>query len=142
MIDDFRGGYRWLSNFHPSSVMLDGVTYPTIEHAYQAAKSPDPEYRRQMAALSRPSAARYLGQQCTLRADWEAVKVDIMFDLIKQKFAPGTPLANKLLATGDVALVEGNTWGDQFWGVCNGVGQNWLGRLLMQQRSVLRGGKQ
>jgi len=139
MINDFRGKYRWLSNYHPSLVILDGMTYPTVEHAYQAAKCSDPEYRQRMVTIGQPSAARRLGQQCPLRADWEAVKVDVMFDLIRQKFAVGTPLANQLLATKDIGLIEGNTWGDQFWGVCNGVGQNWLGRLLMHQRSVIRG---
>jgi predicted NAD-dependent protein-ADP-ribosyltransferase YbiA (DUF1768 family) len=67
------------------------------------------------------------------------VKVDVMRDLIAQKFAVGSELADRLLATGDQELVEGNTWGDTFWGVCDGVGENWLGRLLMERRAALRG---
>ena len=39
-INDFRGPYRWLSNFHEVEVLLDGETYASTEHAYQAAKVP------------------------------------------------------------------------------------------------------
>ena len=47
-------------------------------------------------------------------------------------------LGNKLLETGNQELVEGNTWGDIFWGVCNGKGQNWLGKILMMVRDEIR----
>jgi len=74
-----------------------------------------------------------------MRNDWEEVKVSVMRDLIRQKFKPGSELSDRLLDTGDWLLEEGNTWGDTFWGVCDGVGENWLGRLLMERRGELRG---
>lgn len=139
MINDFRGSYRWLSNYQSSPVALDGWIYPTVEHAYQAAKNPSEIYRKRILADPSPRAARLLGQTCVLRRDWDDVKVQVMRGLLQQKFAPGTTLAAQLLATGEQELIEGNTWGDQFWGVCNGEGQNWMGRLLMEQRASLRG---
>jgi hypothetical protein len=69
-----------------------------------------------------------------LRADWEDIRLEVMLNLLRQKFAPGSELRTKLETTTPHELVEGNTWGDTFWGVCNGVGQNNLGRLLMQVR--------
>ena len=58
--------------------------------------------------------------------------------LTSDQFDPGTELGEKLKATGDGQIVEGNTWGDTFWGVCGGRGQNWLGRLLMERRALLQ----
>ena len=39
MINDFRGEYRWLSNFHLVDVEWQGHIFPSTEHAYQAAKT-------------------------------------------------------------------------------------------------------
>ena len=60
-----------------------------------------------------------------------------MKDLLEQKFAK-PELKKLLLATDDMLLVEGNTWGDTYWGVCNGIGFNMLGKLLVELRSQLR----
>jgi predicted NAD-dependent protein-ADP-ribosyltransferase YbiA (DUF1768 family) len=76
------------------------------------------------------------GQKVTLRKDWEGVKIQVMRDVLRLKFAnPG--LRDRLLETGDRELIEGNTWGDTFWGVCRGSGKNWLGQLLMELRGEL-----
>ncbi len=136
-ITDFRGPYRWLSNFQQVDVCLDGVVYPTTEHAYQAAKTLDRVKRDEIRRAETPGKAKRLGQLVALRPDWETVRVDIMLDLQRQKFAHGE-LRAQLLDTQDAELVEGNTWGDRFWGVCDGRGLNWLGRLLMQVRNELR----
>ncbi len=134
----FEGFYRWLSNFAPSPLTYEGLRYPTVEHAYQAAKTLDPEERHRVAALSTPGLAKRAGRSIQLRDDWEEVKVSVMKELLALKFAqPG--LRAKLLATGDRLLVEGNTWNDRFWGQCPvGNGQNMLGRLLMEQRQSLQ----
>lgn len=133
---EFQGEYRWLSNFWPAGVMLDGVAYPSVENAYQAAKT-HPENR---APFQRCTSweAKKLGRQIPVRSGWNDIKVDVMRSLIEQKFAPGTTLANKLLATGDGAIIEGNSWGDTFWGVCRGKGENHLGKILMAQRTALQ----
>ena len=139
MIDRFDGEHAFLSNFWPSPLTLDGITYPTVEHAFQAAKAIDPLERQRIAALPTPGAAKRAGRKVAIRPDWEQVNVAIMEDLVRRKFAD-PELAGKLLATGDEELIEGNTWNDRFWGVCRGVGRNELGKILMRVRAELRGG--
>ncbi len=136
MIDSFSGPHRFLSNFWPCGVDLDGVAYPSTEAAYQAAKTLDVDARR-VFERAQPGQAKTLGRRVVLRADWEDVKVDVMRDLLAQKFAPGSDLAALLSATSPHELVEGNHWNDTFWGVCRGKGQNLLGRLLTGRRTEL-----
>ena len=143
-IDDFRGAYHFLSNFASAQVVLDGVTYPTLEHAYQAAKTLEPEGREQIRAASTPDLARKMGRKLAMRPDWPEVKVEVMRDLVRQKFEGRPDLHDLLLATGEAELVEGNTWHDNFWGDCRcsrcaaTTGLNWLGRLLMEMRERFR----
>ena len=125
--------YEFLSNFYPATVRLDGVEYPTVEHAYQAAKTLDETERRHVRSASTPDEAKKRGGRVTVRPDWEDIKVSVMRDLLRQKFSDAT-LRDRLLGTAPHPLIEGNTWGDRFWGVCDGEGQNWLGRLLMEIR--------
>ena len=132
---EFQGEHRWLSNFWPSTVWLDGDSYPSVENAYQAAKFET--CRRVPFVNCTPGQAKRLGRSLFVRGDWEQIKVQVMRSLIQQKFEPGSDLGNKLAATGHSKIVEGNTWGDTFWGVCRGRGQNVLGELLMAQRAVL-----
>jgi len=137
-IEHFNGPFSFLSNFYPAEVHLDGLEYPTVEHAFQAAKSVSLQHRERVQSASTPGKAKRLGRGVKLRHDWEDVKVAIMGDLLRSKFTYHEDLGVKLLATGDAHLVEGNDWGDTFWGVCNGVGENWLGQLLMQVRRELQ----
>lgn len=133
-IDSFQGSYRWLSNFWPVKVKYLGVEYLSVEAAYQAAKSDDPEVRFQFCFLN-PYQAKALGKKVTLRADWNDIKLSVMTGLLIQKFKDPT-LAKALADTGDAKLIEGNTWGDTYWGVCRGVGQNHLGKALMNIRAM------
>lgn len=71
------------------------------------------------------------------RQDWKDVKLRIMEDLVRQKFCKNQELQKKLLDTKGAFLEETNTWNDKFWGVCNGVGENHLGKILMRTRSAL-----
>jgi ribA/ribD-fused uncharacterized protein len=135
-IDSFTGDYDFLSNFHPCQVTLDDVEYPSVEHAYQAAKTLDTKARKPFHKRPLPSAAesKKMGRKLSIREDWESVKLQVMEDLLVQKFASGD-LKEKLLETGTRTLVEGNYWGDSFWGVDKKKGgQNHLGKLLMKIR--------
>jgi ribA/ribD-fused uncharacterized protein len=132
----FSGRHRWLSNFYEHPVTFEGVVYPSVEHAYQAAKTANPQDRAPFTSGT-PGQAKRRGRALKLRSDWEGVKVDVMLALLRVKFKHAG-LAHLLRGTGDAHLEEGNTWGDTFWGVCNGQGQNTLGRLLMQVRAELR----
>lgn len=138
MIDDFRGPNRWLSNFEEVDVVYEGVVYPSSEHAYQAAKTEDPIIRKYMAGLPTPRMAKRFGMKLDLREGWDDMKVSVMRTILRDKFKPGSALAARLIATGDQPLVEGNTWGDRFWGVCKGEGLNNLGIILMSIREELR----
>jgi ribA/ribD-fused uncharacterized protein len=127
--------YRWLSNFHPCEIEYLGLTYPTSENAYQAMKANALADREQFVDCG-PGKAKRLGQKVTKRFDWETVKLRIMKDILRIKFQ-NSDLREKLLATKGKHIVEGNTWNDTFWGVCNGVGDNHLGRILMEIRDEL-----
>ena len=140
-IDQFKksAGYRWLSNFEPSLVEYEGQEYPTVEHAYQAAKTDSRSERKRIREAKTPREAKNLGQKVTLMNDWEYIKVDVMYQLVKQKFFRHEALGDKLLETGEHHLVENTSgWNDRFWGVADGFGQNHLGRILMDVREELR----
>lgn len=135
MIESFQGKYRFLSNFWPVTVVLDSVSYPSVENAYQAAKTLDLDCRKPFVGCT-PWLAKRWGRKLDIRVDWDAVKVNVMRDLLSQKFSGGW-LMEALKGTGSNTLIEGNTWGDTFWGVCKGAGENNLGNLLMKIRSEL-----
>lgn len=137
MINSFSGQYRFLSNFSPSQVRLHDFVYPTVEHAYQANKTNSLFDHELIRMAGTPGQAKKLGRMIKIRDDWELVKDDIMLYFLRKKFAEPI-LRDVLLATGSQELVEGNTWGDTYWGVCNGVGQNKLGQLLMRVREESR----
>ena len=142
IINRFDGPYAFLSNFAAAKVSFDGVSYPTVENAFQAAKTLDPAIRSQFTQCT-PSYAKKLGRQVKLRDDWESVKDGIMYDLLAQKFAPGTAMADLLLSTGDAYLCEGNLWHDNHFGACSCdrclyvAHQNTLGLALMRLRDQL-----
>ena len=136
-IDQFRGDHFFLSNFYLCPVKLDGVTYPSVEHAYQAAKTLHPVFRDMIRDAIRPQYAKRLGRSAPLREGWNDIRLDVMRELVWQKFEIAE-LRQSLLATGSAELIEGNDWGDRFWGVCNGVGENHLGLILMNIRSRAR----
>lgn len=138
-IGRFAGMNRFLSNFYPSPINVRGHFAPTVEHAFQACKTFDVTEFEQVLDADTPTQAKRLGRSVRLRADWEEAKISVMRELLALKFARRTLLARNLLDTGDAVLVEGNTWYDTFWGVCNGKGENWLGHLLMARRAELRG---
>lgn len=137
MIDSFTGQYHFLSNFAECQIPWEGLTYQSVEAAYQASKTLDHRIRREFTQLG-PTSAKHLGQRIKLRPHWEEEKVLIMYQLLKIKFAPGTKFAEKLLATRKEVLIEGNWWGDKYWGTVGNKGKNMLGKLLMRVRRQLR----
>lgn len=127
---------RFLSNFYPAVITYAGITYPTSEHAYQAAKTLDIDMRQQIANLKTPGQAKRAGQQVEKRADWETEKRRIMKDILRLKFQI-PDLYYKLLGTDTLYLEETNTWNDTYWGVCRGAGANNLGHILMEIREEI-----
>lgn len=135
-IDSFSGEYRFLSNFWPVSVVFEGRLYPSTEHAYQASKTTDDSVRETIAQMEKPGKAKKLGQEIQKRPDWDdEMRISNMTTLVNLKFSISNPdLVLKLIDTGNVEIIEGNTWNDTFFGVCNGVGENHLGKILMETR--------
>lgn len=133
----FRGEYFYRSNFYMVSVELDGVFYPSVEHAFQAAKTTDFFEREKIRAAITPGQAKILGRKVALRTGWEEMKLDVMLDLLRQKFKVAS-LRIRLSRSDDHEIIERNTWNDTFWGVCRGKGENHLGKLLMQVREEIR----
>jgi ribA/ribD-fused uncharacterized protein len=136
-INAFRGRWTKLGNYSPCLVFYNGHAYQSVEHAYQAQKSLDPAVQEIIRHAQSPAVAKRLARQVKLRPDWETIKIQVMRDLLFEKFVQ-EPERTILLATGDANLIEGNWWGDRFWGQCPvGEGENWLGRLLMELRAQL-----
>jgi ribA/ribD-fused uncharacterized protein len=136
----FSGKLDFLSNFYLIDIFYNGIKYPSVENAYQSAKSFDPTHKFRAANCS-PGASKRLGKQSKIREDWETVKVGIMEELLRQKFQ-NKNLQQKLLEVKD-DIVEGNYWHDNFWGDCycdsckKIKGKNILGNLLMKIRGEL-----
>lgn len=135
-IERFSGPYAFLSNFMPCDVVYNGEKYSSVEHAYQAAKTLDENDRAWIASMTTASQAKAAGKQVLLRPDWNEVKLQVMEDCLRSKFS--IPYLRFLLvATAPQELIEGNWWGDTYWGVCKGVGENHLGKLLMKIRNEM-----
>lgn len=129
----FRGDRAFLSNFYPSPITVDGILYPTVEHAFQAAKTDSTEHKLRIASAATPAIAKRIGRTVPLVPHWNKNRLNVMYTLLLLKFSDPV-LQSKLLSTHSDQLVEHNTWNDTYWGVCKGVGANHLGKLLMQVR--------
>ena len=141
VINCFEREYAFLSNFYPSPITYEGIKYPTVEAAFQAAKTPDMHMKTAIATVEHPGQAKRMGRKVVLREDWEEIKDQVMEDCLKLKFSDPV-LREKLLATGDEELEEGNWWHDNYWGSCycsrcGDVGKNKLGYLLMKIRKEI-----
>lgn len=138
MIDSFRGEYRWLSNFHMCDVQYNKETFPSTEHAYQAARVLDPDKHQLVRFAPTPALAMRLGRQWSDDPNWKDRKLQVMEDVVRYKFNNNPDIRQKLIDTCDQELIEGNTWGDTFWGYCDGIGENNLGKILMKVRDELK----
>lgn len=146
MIDDFSGEYEFLSNFYPAPITYCGLTMPTAEHAFAAAKTESVNDILRIAQASTPGEAKGIGRGVTLRPNWDQIKFAMVSDIVRIKFETHPELAEKLVATRGALLVEGNIWHDQIWGSCTCSrhkdipGDNALGTILMYVRMQLAAG--
>ncbi len=131
-------GYSWLSNFYFSSLEYESLTYPTSEHAYQAQKTLDQEWRRRIQQEPTPQGAKRLGREAPLRENWLEIRVSVMFQILKARYLQSSSLRKQLLLTYPAPLIHQAPW-DEFWG--NGRadhGQNQEGKLQEKVRDLLR----
>ena len=142
VIKQFKDEYRFLSNFYPSPLRYKGNNYPTVEHAYQAAKTDDPLMKKKIGLALSPGKAKKLGNSVILIENWDQIKIPTMEILIHLKFKNDV-LREKLLSTKNHKLEEGNFWHDNFWGNCFCPrckvinGKNMLGKILMNERKEI-----
>ena len=172
MITSFTGDHEFLSNFHeepfpmatarfvwmPPPSCPDRWWFNSAEHAFQAAKATTHEQAIIVVNAPSPYLATRAGRKVTCQQDWELAKRRIMLEVLLAKFGHSADLRNLLRATGTAVLVEGNDWGDRYWGAVSVegkgawpkdhgtpypgwpgllAGHNWLGRILMMVREVL-----
>ncbi len=144
-VEAFQGEYRFLSNYWPVQVEHEGITYPSVEQAYKAAQTLNIDARKKIAAITPNKKHLKTEIEAILteygrREDWNNdMRLSIMKDLLPQKFdGRDKELREKLLATGNRELIEGNDWRDVFFGICDGVGENYLGKFLMNVREQIK----
>ena len=139
MITLFHNENSFLSNFEPCVVKFENDFFPSLENAYQAAKTLDPEARKLFKKTTLTAGqAKRLGRKIPLRSDWLTVRLSIMEQLVRNKFTHNDVLKQKLIDTFPQLLIEGNNWNDTFWGVCNSIGENHLGMILMKIRAEVK----
>lgn len=148
MINTFTGRWRFLSNFYPVKIEHRGITYPSVENFYVAMKVKEdqvinnkfitaPDCQELISRIKNPAEAKKLGRIIKVRKDWDEIKFKIMEWGVNEKFK-NPELSKMLIDTGEEELVEGNTWGDTYWGVCNNIGENNLGKILMRVRDKIK----
>ena len=140
LIAGFFGPFRFLSNFHilENGVCLDEVYYPSVEHAYQAAKYPR-NLRAEFIGVT-AGKAKKLGALAKMDSrKWQKQKYNLMYEFVRQKFTNNPTLREMLWMTDGCTLEERNNWGDTDWGTDpDGKGENNLGKILMNVRERLK----
>lgn len=139
-INRFRGKYGWLSNFYSVNIEYEGRIYPSVEHAFMSAKNDSEEWKDFCSnPKNTASEVKAFGREIKLIPDWDTKRISVMRACIKAKFSQ-EPFRSKLLATEDAEIIEGNTWGDTYWGfdTRKQKGKNYLGRIIMETRDLLK----
>lgn len=138
MINLLQKENRFLSNFHPAKFTYGNINWCSVEHAYQSLKFTGEKFD-EAYKLTNPYDIKKFANENKIHVsqDFHSIKIKLMYELVREKFIQNPDLKQKLLDTNNQELIEGNTWNDTFWGVCNGQGQNWLGKILMLVRSEL-----
>ena len=144
--------YNFLSNFYAAPVTYKNIDFPDVERAYQYAKADtfnDKNSGANILCSRSPSSAKKIG--ATVKnfkvKEWDRVKKDIMLQLLKAKFTPGSDLAKTLVATSSKSLAEagqcptfsiGMTLSNKELFNINKWTKNILGQLLMKVRDDLK----
>lgn len=141
VIDNFRGNYFFLSNFYMKPVYYKDHWYKSSEHAFQAAKATNEKDRQYVADANTAADSKHRGREITCRPDWDDIALEEMGKIVYLKFSQNQDIQDKLCATEDAILIEGNWWKDYYWGMVkdsegNWKGENYLGRLLMAVRKI------
>ena len=139
IVKEFRNKYHFLSNFFLVKINIDDFEYNSTEHYFQSMKFIDPKIQEQIRNAPTPSIAKKFAKKFMRRKEWYEIRLDVMERALRVKFDI-PEMREKLIATDDMYLQEGNRWKDTFWGVDlkTGKGKNHLGRLLMKIRTQIK----
>jgi ribA/ribD-fused uncharacterized protein len=138
-VEGFVGQYKFLSNFYPSIIVDEfGISYSSNENYYQSRKTSDINIKKQISLMS-AGEAKSFSKKLELPKNWSSIKLNEMLVGLRKKFQH-KDLSQMLIDTNDLILVEMNHWYDNYWGIRSqdGMGQNHLGRLLMQVREEIK----
>lgn len=141
MITSFRDQYNFLSNYYIIPIEFNNKIFLSVEHAYHASKALySPDWQTYCLTEESPSQVKLEAKKRKLYMSPED-KLRYMSQFVKYKFTAHSDMRDRLLSTGNLYIIEGNHWGDEFWGVDkqSGAGTNHLGQILMSVRSYLRG---
>ncbi len=138
MINKFKDTYAFLNNSYLVDIKWNGKIFSSSEHLYQAQKTENPEDIEKIRLASSPKRAKRMGRQIEIRPLWDEFKFAAMYVVLLEKFNQNFDLQEQLLNTGDEELIKNNNHNDVYWGVCNGVGINCLGRILMDIRNKIK----
>jgi len=140
IIDGFKNKYDFLSNFHKCKVEFEGITYPSSEHAYQASKTENFKAKKIIAKTLEAWETKIICNEFKYgqTVGYQRQKITIMYNIVRAKFSQNASIRSQLVNTGSALLIEGNTWNDTYWGQCGNLGQNHLGKILMQIRNLFR----
>lgn len=139
-IDSFTEYFDFLHNNFQTPVYFSGILYPSVSHAYHAARSNDERTRRAILNAETFQALGNIALRINDPIDWQERKVKIMEQLVRDKFRRSKELQERLKLTEGRELVmtyTDNNSKNNFWGVVKGNGQNQLGRILMKIREDL-----
>lgn len=134
VIGPFENEFAFLSNFYEVNFIFEGRGWTTSEHAYQADKTDDEKWKQKVQYAKTPGISKRLGRKVPIKINWDNIRYDRMTAIVRAKFEQNPWLFDKLKATAGAELVEKNWWNDTYWGECKGVGENNLGKILMDLR--------
>lgn len=146
-IASFTGSYSFLSNFAPSPIQIEFKDkqrlFPTAEHLFHASKlffltKPEPDAWMTNLLNTTPGDSKKMGRTLKIDVDrWDAAAYAYMKRVQTLKYEQNPDLRLLLKGTKDYILIEGNSHGDKRWGQVAGVGENLLGKILMEVRGEI-----
>lgn len=131
----FRREHAFLSNFYPCEIHYKDMVFASTEAAYQSQKTDDIDEQAKFQDYT-AEQAKCMGHAVEISPTFDERKVQIMRELIDIKFRD--PELAFALSKVPLPIVEDNTWGDTFWGKCDGVGENMLGKILTEKAMEIK----
>jgi len=130
--------FKFLSNMYLCKIEYNNYIFPSSENLYQFMKIPDELKDKYIDIYTNvsPEKSKWISRKNPIREDWDKIKINVMYNVLKLKFNQHKDLKEKLIQI-EGPIIEWTTWNDTFWGIDlkTEKGNNWLGKLLMQLRN-------